>query len=60
MDTQIRAQHELHSRRFSRNVGLGVALAVFVVLVWGLTVVKVGGLDNAAPVATAAVAGAGQ
>ncbi|GKY89514.1 hypothetical protein [Sinisalibacter aestuarii] len=47
MDTQIRAEHELHRRRLSRNVGLGLALLTFVVLVWGLTVAKVGGLDEA-------------
>lgn len=55
METQIRAEHELHRRRLSRNVGLGVALLVFVVLVWGLTVAKVGGLDGgAAPTAAEA------
>ena len=44
--------HDLHERRRSRNVGLGVVLAVFVVLVMGLTVVKVSGpdpLNTAAP-----------
>jgi hypothetical protein len=35
-------QHELHKRRFSRNVGLGLTLAAFVALVFALTVVKVG------------------
>lgn len=34
-------QHELHRRRFSRNLGLGVVLAGFVALVFGLTMVKV-------------------
>lgn len=34
-------QHELHKRRFSRNLGLGLVLAGFVALVFGLTVVKV-------------------
>lgn len=34
-------QHELHKRRFSRNLGLGLVLAAFVVLVFALTVVKV-------------------
>lgn len=34
-------QHELHKRRFSRNLGLGLVLAAFVALVFGLTVVKV-------------------
>ncbi|RRH76985.1 hypothetical protein EG244_04435 [Falsigemmobacter faecalis] len=34
-------EHELHKRRFSRNMGLGLVLAGFVALVFGLTVVKV-------------------
>ncbi|MDH2327588.1 hypothetical protein QCN27_12005 [Cereibacter sp. SYSU M97828] len=34
-------EHELHKRRFGRNMGLGIVLAVFVALVFGLTVVKV-------------------
>jgi hypothetical protein len=33
--------HELHKRRFSRNLGLGLTLAAFVALVFALTVVKV-------------------
>ena len=37
----IRATHELHHRRFSRNVGLAVVLLAFVALVFALTVVKV-------------------
>lgn len=37
----IRAEHELHGRRRSRNVGLGLVLVGFVVLVLALTVVKV-------------------
>jgi len=37
----IGRQHEIHKRRFSRNMGLGLVLAAFVVLVFGLTVVKV-------------------
>ncbi|MBN2739916.1 MAG: hypothetical protein JXR35_03340 [Rhodobacteraceae bacterium] len=32
---------ELHTRRFSRNAGLGVVLLGFVAIVFGLTVVKV-------------------
>ncbi|VAV88717.1 putative cox locus protein [hydrothermal vent metagenome] len=35
-------QHELHKRRFGRNLGLGVALGSFVVLIFALTVVKLG------------------
>jgi hypothetical protein len=37
--------HSLHKRRFSRNLGLGLVLAAFVALIFGLTVVKVGN-DN--------------
>jgi hypothetical protein len=33
--------HELHKRRFSRNLGVGLTLAAFVALVFALTVVKV-------------------
>mgnify|MGYP001546481717 CR=1 FL=1 len=42
MTTMIKAEHELHRRRLSRNVGLGVALILFVGLVYGLTIAKVG------------------
>jgi len=34
-------QHELHKRRFSRNLGVALVLAGFVVLLMGLTAVKV-------------------
>jgi hypothetical protein len=34
-------QHEIHKRRFGRNLGLGLTLAAFVALVFALTVVKV-------------------
>ncbi|MXY32510.1 MAG: hypothetical protein F4186_04150 [Boseongicola sp. SB0676_bin_33] len=37
----IRATHELHARRLSRNLGVALALAVFVAIVFALTVVKV-------------------
>ncbi|WP_378942247.1 hypothetical protein [Paracoccus sp. R86501] len=42
----IQAEHEIHERRRSRNIGLGLVLLCFVALVFGLTVVKVrqGGL----------------
>ena len=33
--------HELHRRRFSRNLGVGLTLGAFVLLVFALTVVKV-------------------
>jgi hypothetical protein len=46
----IRVEHEIHQRRLGRNVGLGLVLAAFVALVFGLTIVKVsnGGLAAAA------------
>ena len=34
-------QHEIHQRRFSRNVGVGLTLVAFIAIVFGLTVVKV-------------------
>lgn len=37
----IGTEHELHRRRRSRNVGLGLVLLAFVALVFALTVVKV-------------------
>lgn len=37
----FRPEHELHRRRFSRNLGLGLTLVAFVALVFALTVVKV-------------------
>lgn len=37
----LKPTHDLHRRRFGRNVGLGLVLVAFVVLVFGLTVVKV-------------------
>jgi hypothetical protein len=37
----FRPDHEIYKRRLSRNVGLGLTLAAFVALVFGLTIVKV-------------------
>lgn len=37
----ISRDHELHKRRFGRNVGVGLALLAFIVLVFGLTIAKV-------------------
>lgn len=39
--TTLKPTHDLHRRRFGRNVGLGLVLVAFVALVFGLTVVKV-------------------
>ncbi len=37
----LRAEHDLHRRRKGRNVGVGLMLGFFVVLVLALTVAKV-------------------
>lgn len=37
----FKVTHDLHRRRFGRNLGVGLVLAAFIVLVFGLTVVKV-------------------
>ena len=34
-------EHDLHRRRRSRNVGLGLVLAAFIALTFGLTMVKI-------------------
>jgi hypothetical protein len=45
----IRVEHELHKRRFGRNLGVGLALAAFIALVFGITIVKL----SSGPVANA-------
>nr|WP_170613250.1 hypothetical protein [uncultured Ruegeria sp.] len=37
----LRKSHELHHRRFSRNLGVGLTLAAFIVIIFGLTIAKV-------------------
>lgn len=37
----LHVTHELHRRRFGRNLGVGLLLAAMVVLVFALTVVKI-------------------
>lgn len=37
----IRAEHEIHGRRKGRNVGVGLLLGAFVVLIMLLTFVKI-------------------
>jgi hypothetical protein len=34
-------QHEIHNRRKGRNIGVGLVLAAFIAIIFGLTVVKV-------------------
>lgn len=41
----IRAEHELHGRRRGRNLGVGLMLGGFVVLVMALTYVKITQVD---------------
>lgn len=36
----MRREHEIHTRRLGRNLGVGLALGAFVALLFGLTVVK--------------------
>ncbi|MGJ8586049.1 MAG: hypothetical protein ACSHXD_18310 [Marinosulfonomonas sp.] len=43
----ITKEHEIHERRLSRNMGVGLALVAMVALVFGLTMVKVKLLDPA-------------
>ena len=46
--TEIKATHEIHRRRFSRNLGVALTLVFLIAIVFGLTVVKVteGGLSQ--------------
>ena len=37
----ISKQHDLHKRRFGRNLGVGLVRAALIAIVFGLTVVKV-------------------
>lgn len=41
----LQPTHELHKRRFGRNLGLGLVLGGLIAVVFGLTVVKVTGGD---------------
>lgn len=38
----MRREHELHSRRRGRNIGVLIALVAFIVLLFAVTVVKMG------------------
>ena len=49
----LRPTHELHQRRFGRNVGVGLTLAAFIVIVFGLTIAKVTSPDFSMPQAAA-------
>lgn len=43
----LKPTHELHQRRFGRNLGVGLTLAAFIAIVFGLTIVKVSSGDFA-------------
>lgn len=43
----FRPDHEIYKRRFGRNLGVGLLLALFVGIVFGLTVVKVTNIGKA-------------
>ena len=42
----LKTEHEIHSRRKGRNMGVGLLLLGFIGIVFGLTVVKVLGLTD--------------
>lgn len=44
--------HEIHTRRFGRNLGVGLVLVGLIAIVFGLTVVKVTSGDFEPPRAT--------
>jgi len=50
----FKTTHELHKRRFGRNLGLGLVLAGFVAIVFGLTVAKVTNGEFSMPTASTA------
>ena len=39
----LNVEHEIHTRRFGRNLGVGLLLVAFAALVFGLTIAKVSG-----------------
>ena len=39
----IKAAHEIHQRRWSRNAGVALVLAAFIAVIFGLTIAKVSG-----------------
>lgn len=43
----IKVEHEMHTRRLGRNIGVGLLLVGFIGIVFGLTVVKVLQLGDA-------------
>ena len=55
----LRREHEIHGRRKGRNMGVGLMLGGFVVLIMALTYVKITQTDfSKAPVAVGTQGGA--
>ncbi|MCE0504408.1 hypothetical protein LR948_03500 [Roseivivax sp. GX 12232] len=52
-------RHDMHVRRFSRNLGVGLCLAALIAIVFGLTFVKVTRGDFEMPRGPAATQSAG-
>ena len=48
----MRVEHEIHQRRKGRNIGVGLALASFILIIFGLTVAKVTSDDFQLPQAS--------
>lgn len=48
----IKVEHEMHTRRLGRNIGVGLLLVGFIGIVFGLTVVKVLQLGDARQIET--------
>jgi len=36
----LRQEHEIHTRRFGRNLGVGLTLGAFIIIVFAMTIVK--------------------
>ena len=62
----LKVEHEIHERRWGRNLGVGLILAGVIAIVFGLTVVKalnlgdireLEGFDHVSPSPIAAVEG---
>jgi hypothetical protein len=51
--------HDLHRRRFGRNLGVGLVLGAFVLIVFGLTVAKTQRGEGPHPVAAVSQGGTG-
>ncbi|MDG1738239.1 MAG: hypothetical protein P8L68_15640 [Paracoccaceae bacterium] len=53
-------EHEIHKRRMGRNLGVGLVLAAFIAIVFGLTIAKINnggqvqGLDHSGTTVTEA------